>query len=257
MPSTHYSWFAHQFQGLINLSYRSLVSQPSHRFVLFGSEFSGRPILVDLLRQVVADAHKGPLSAKWTIESLLAQRHFFPLRHIQHRGAACSDHLFGFQLSAADLMTTHGMNEPSRFMAILYGQGYKVIHLKRRDLMRHAISVLKAQHPNSRHINPHALIATLRYLDEQRIAEAAIVAQVPHLTITYETDLLNPNVHNATAQQLCSFLALEQRKRVKHSIKLVHQRISDLIANYDEVCAILERSDYAYVLTEATAKLVI
>jgi hypothetical protein len=123
--------------------------------------------------------------------------------------------------------------------------------------MRHAIAVLKAQHPNTRHINPQELIATLRYLDEERITEAAIVSQVPHLTITYETDLLNPNVHNATAQRLCSFLALTQQQQVQYSMKLVHQRISDLIANYEEVYAILERSEYAYVLNEVTAKLVI
>ena len=258
MPSTHYSsWFAQQLQGLITRGHRSTMPQPSHRFVLFGAEFSGGHIVIDLLRRVVADAQHGPLPPTWTIEPLLTQRHFFPLRHIQRHGAACSDYLFGFKLSSTDLITTHGMNEPSRFMAILYEQGYKVIHLRRRDLMRHAIAVLKAQHPNTRHINPQALIATLKHLDEQRIAEAAIVSQVPHLTITYETDLLNPNVHNATAQRLCSFLALKQRQRAPYSMKLVHQRISDLIANYDEVCATLERSDYAYVLTEATAKLVI
>ncbi|MFG6101644.1 hypothetical protein U2F10_05290 [Leptothoe sp. EHU-05/26/07-4] len=258
MPSTHYSsWFAHQLQGLINRGQRNLTAQPSHRFVLFGEDFSGGRMVTDLLRQVVTDTRYGSLPSTWTMEPLLEQRHFFPLRHIQRHGLACPDYLFGFKLSAADLIKTHGMNEPSRFMAILYDQGYKVIHLRRRDLMRHGIAVLKAQQPGSRHINPTALIATLKKLDEQRISEAAIVGQVPHLTITYETDLLDPNVHDTVAQRLCRFLSLQQRKRVQYSIKLVHQRLSDLIANYDEVHTALENSDYAYVLTEASAKLVI
>ncbi|MEM8613670.1 MAG: hypothetical protein AAGF93_16725 [Cyanobacteria bacterium P01_H01_bin.105] len=233
------------------------MSQPSHRFVLFGTEFSGGRIMIDLLRQVAADAQYSPLPSTWTVDPLLDQKHFFPLRHIQRHRLACSNYLFGFKLSATDLIATHGMNEPSRFMAILYEQGYKVVHLQRRDLMRHAIAVLKARQLRNPYIDPQALLATLRHLDEQRIAEAAIVSQVPHLKIIYETDLIDPNIHNATAQRLCRFLSLQQRQQTQYSMKLVHQQISDLIANYDEVCATLERSDYAYVLTEASAKLVI
>lgn len=256
MPSTRYSsWFAHQLQGLINRG-STAMAQPSHRFVLFGTEFSGGPIAVDLLRQVVLDTHHGSLPSTWTLEPLLNQRQFFPLRHIHRHSSVCQDYLFGFKLSAADLTTTHGMDEPSRFMAILYEHGYKVVHLQRRDLMRHAIAMIKGQPPNSCHINPEELMATLKYLDEQRIVEAAIVSQVPHLKITYETDLLDPNIHNATAQRLCNFLALDRQQHTQCSIKLVHQSISDLVANYDEVCASLEHSDYAYVLTETTAKLV-
>ncbi|MBT9314405.1 hypothetical protein IXB50_03100 [Leptothoe spongobia TAU-MAC 1115] len=236
------------------------MPQPSYRFVLFGTEFSGGRMVIDLLRRV-ADARYGPLPSTWNVESLLKQRHFFPLRHIQRHGGDCSDYLFGFKLSAVDLMNTHGMNEPHRFMELLYEQGYKLIYLQRRDLMRHAIAILKAQQPNgqpnSRHIDPQELVTTIKRLDDQRIAEATIIAQVPHLKITYETDLIDPNVHNVTAQRLCRFLSLQPRQQTQYSMKLVHQRISDLVTNYDEICAILEHSDYAYVLTEASAKLVI
>ena len=257
MPSYYSSWFAHQLQALLNRSQSSLtMSQPSHCFVLFGAEFSGGRLMVDLLRRVV-DARYGLLPPTWAVEPLLAHRHFFPLQHIRRHGSACPEYLFGFRLSAADLMLTHGMGEPHRFMTLLYERGYKVIHSQRRDLMRHAIAILKSQNPSQRHIHPPALIATLKQLDEQRIAEATIVAQVPHLTITYETDLLNPNVHDATAQRLCRFLSLQQQQQVNCTMKLVHQSIPDLVANYDDVCAALEHSDYAYVLTEASAKLVI
>ena len=232
------------------------MSQPAHCFVLFGTDFSGGRLVIDLLKRV-ADARYGPLPPTWKVVSLLKRRHFFPLRHIQYHQLACSDYAFGFKLSAADLMATHHMSEPHRFIELLHSQGYKVIRLQRRDLMRHGIAILKSQQPKSRSINPTDLIATLKRLDEQRIAEAAIVAQVPHLTITYETDLIDPNVYNTTAQRLCHFLALKQRQRAQHPMKLVHQRISDLIDNYDEVHAALEQSDYAYVLTEASAKLVI
>ena len=254
MPSTHYSsWFAQQFQTLIyRQHYSSTMSQPSHRFVLFGSEFSGGRMVIDLLRQVA-----GPLPETWQVESMLERRHFFPLRHIQRHAMACPNYLFGFKLSAVDLMMTYGMGEPHRFVELLYNQGYKLIHLQRRDLMRHAIAILKAQRPGSRRVDPQALLVTLKQLDDQRIAEAAIIAQVPHLTITYETDLLDPNVHNMTAQRLCRFLSLQPKQPTHHSMKLVHQQISNLIDNYDEVHATLKQSDYAYVLTEASAKLAI
>ncbi|MBT9313544.1 hypothetical protein IXB28_15120 [Leptothoe kymatousa TAU-MAC 1615] len=231
------------------------MSQPTHRFVLFGTEFSGGRLVIDLLRRV-ADARHGPLPSNWKVESLLAHRHFFPLRHIQHHQLACPDYAFGFKLSAADLIATHQMSEPHRFMELLHKQGYKVIHLQRRDLMRHGIAVLKAQQPKVQTINPTELIATLKHLDEQRVAEAAMVAMVPHLTITYETDLLDPNVYKATAERLCHFLDLKQRQRAQYPVKLVHRSITDLMTNYDEVQAALKQSDYAYVLTGASAKLV-
>lgn len=262
MPPTDYSsWFTQQLQTFINRQSRlNAMSQPSYRFVLFGTEFSGGRIVVDLLRRV-ADARHGPLPATWHIERLLKRRHFFPLRHIQRHGVACSDYLFGFKLSAIDLMVTHGMSEPHRFMELLYEQGYKLIYLQRSDLMRHAIAIIKAQQPNGHAkngcIDPQLLMETIKRLDDQRIAEATIVAQVPHLTITYETDLIDPNVHEATAQRLCRFLSLKQRQQTQYSVKLVHQSISDLVANYDEIYATLEHSDYAYVLTEGSAKLVI
>lgn len=264
MPSKHPpGWFTHQIQTLINRDQRSFTttSQPSYRFVLFGADFSGGQQVIDLLRRV-ADARYGPLPDTWTVEPVLKRRQFFPLQHIRYHQMLCSDYMFGFKLSAADLMVTHKMNEPGRFMDLLYDQGYKFIHLQRCDLMRHGIAILKAQqanHTNSKraHIDPQALIAILKQLDEQRLAGATIVGQVPHLTINYEADLLDPNVHNATAQRLCRFLSLKQRQQVKYAIKLVHHRISDLVENYDEVCAALERSEYAYVLTEASAKLVI
>ena len=258
MSSTYSSsWFAYQRRALGNRGKQGLSTslQPSHRFVLFGTDFSGGRMVVDLLRRV-ADARYGCLPPTWAVESLLERRLFFPLRHIQRHRLACADYLFGFKLSASDLMATHCMSEPDRFVTLLYERGYKIIHLQRCDLMRHAIAMLKAQQPQHRRIDPQALIAILKQLDEQRIAEAAIVAQVPHLTITYESELVDPNVHDVTAQRLCRFLALQPQQSVQPPIKLVHQKITDLIANYDEVQATLERSDYAYVLTEASAKLV-
>ncbi|MEM9487381.1 MAG: hypothetical protein AAGA83_27255, partial [Cyanobacteria bacterium P01_F01_bin.116] len=129
MPSTHYSsWFAQQLQTLIYSP--DTMSQPSHRFVLFGTEFSGGRMVIDLLRRV-ADIRYGPLPATWQVEPLLDRRHFFPLRHIQRHATACSDYLFGFKLSAMDLIVTHGMGEPHRFVELLYNQGYKLIYLRR------------------------------------------------------------------------------------------------------------------------------
>ena len=249
------SWLAHQRRASSNRGKQglSISSQLSHRFVLFGTDFSGGRMVIDLLRRV-ADARYGSLPPTWAVEPLLKHRLFFPLRHIQRQRLACSDYLFGFKLSASDLMATHCMSQPDRFVTLLYERGYKIIHLQRCDLMRHAIAMLKARQPQRRHVDPQALIAVLKQLDEQRIAEAAIVAQVPHLTITYESELVDPNVHDSTAQRLCRFLALQPQQSVQPPIKLVHQKITDLIANYDEVQATLERSDYAYVLSEASAK---
>ncbi|MEO1590582.1 MAG: hypothetical protein AAFU71_04730 [Cyanobacteria bacterium J06632_22] len=229
---------------------------PTTRFILFGGDRCGKSILVELLLQyglVVCD------------RNLLANRCFFPLWHLHRQALRSQVDLYGFQLSSNDVLEGQRLREPSDFLQLLHQQGYCIIHLHRQDIMRHAVALLKAQQPlavptlkrQPIEIPPDALLAQLAQLEQQRLEETAILAPVPHLRITYETDLLDPNQHPQTTQRLSEFLGESWSSQPRINLRLVHHQIADLIANYDEVRQALEQSDYAYVLSARSMQLVI
>jgi hypothetical protein len=62
---------------------------------------------------------------------------------------------------------------------------------------------------------------------------------------------MNPNAYAATAQRLSKFLEIPPLQPAASPLKLVHQQLSDIVTNYDEVRQTLEVSDYAYLLSDS------
>ncbi len=160
-------------------------------------------------------------------------------------------------------MQVQRMADPNQFLQDLRRGGCRVIALNRRDALRHAIATLKTYSVNCRFdaieqnvrsnkvtVDVSELIACLKYLDNQRVEASAVLHDVPHLSLTYENDLIDINNHTATAERLSTFLEIPDIKPVGSALKLVHQQLADIVTNYDEMIAGVENSDYAYLLTE-------
>ena len=224
---------------------------PACRFVVLGT--GGSHLLGELLRRTVWTT-QGRLPQSWMIRTLLDQRQLFPLHYIQRCALETTLPLFGFQVSVSELLMVHRMAAPQQFMQRLYHQGYRIIHLQQQDLLRYAIALLKATTACPRpRIHPARLLSILQQLEEQRLTEAAMVAQLPHLSLTYETELLDPGSYPRTVPRLGNFLHLDCRLRPPYPLRLVHQRLADLVSNYDELCTALAASDYAYLLAGPAA----
>lgn len=238
------------------LQNRTLQNPAQSRFVLFGGDRCGKPILMGLLHQhaqVRCD------------RNLLSKRCFFPLWHLHRQATRAQSDIYGFQLSSQDVLVGQRLREPSQFLHRLHQQGYRILHLHRQDIMRHAIALLKAQQPihtptlkrQPINIPPAVLLDQLAQLEQQRLEETAMLASVPHLQIVYERDLLNPNQHQHTLQGLSAFFEAGWRPQPRLGLRLVHQQLADLITNYDEVRQALEQSDFAYVLSRQSMLLAI
>jgi hypothetical protein len=222
---------------------------PPTRFVIFAAEHCGADLLLELLPPTVQ-----------CDRNLLTNRQLFPLLHIRRHAVQSPSPIYGVQVSSTDLLQGQGMSDPAQFMAMLHRQGYRIIHLQRRNLLRHAIALIRSDlgYPTRQplRIDPADLMHCLKQLEQQQIEAAATLAEIPCLQLSYEADLLNPNVHAATARRLHEFLDLPWESLPLHSLKLVHQHLSDLVENYTEVEASLEPSEFAYVLAEELAPLV-
>jgi LPS sulfotransferase NodH len=247
--------------------------QPKTRFVVFGSNRSGSALLEKLLKGhlLKQQLHQVDPGA---FPRLLAQPRHFPLWYIHFQAIQSQSACYGFKLSIDDLLQTQRMSAPAEFLAILHRQGYRVLYVRRCHLLRHAIALLKAQDiPTEQggtqgtlprrlkrqpmYVSVPRLMDMLAHLENQRLEEAAMLAQVPYLELTYETDLLDPNAYSATAEKVAQFLEISIERLSIPKLSLVHQQLDDLILNHQEVYQALEKSDFAYVLAQLPMQLAI
>jgi len=206
-------------------------------------------------------------------EKILSQAVRFPRLSVHQRIRQSHSEVYGFSLSVEHLRQVQNIPNPNQFLRDLHRGGCRVIYLQRQDALRHAIATLKAnnvQYPfdisqnlialdsDSKSVSAkritvdtHELLNCLKYLDNQRIEAQAILHGISHLRLVYEDDLMNPNTYPATAQRLSEFLEISPIQPIGSPLKLVHQQLSDIVANYDEVRQALEVSDYAYLLSDS------
>ncbi len=213
----------------------------------------------------------GMILAKWFCahsgitfqEDILAQAVRFPRMSVYQHVRQAQGEVYGFNVTVEQLRQVQRIANPNQFLQDLHRGGCRVIALHRRDALRHAIATLKTYSVNCRFDSAEAtrsnkvtvdvseLIACLKYLDNQRIEANAILHGVSHISLTYEDDLMDINSHAATAERLGDFLEIPQIEPVGEPLKLVHQQLADIVVNYDEMRQGLEKSDYAYLLTNS------
>jgi hypothetical protein len=263
----------HQLAGSWLNTFQSVMGSRPHKpsFVIFDIGQSGGMMLADWFR-----AH-GTITFQ---EDILSQVVRFPRMSVYQHVRQSSGEVYGFNMTVEQLRQVQRLADPNQFVQDLHRGGCRVISLNRRDVLRHAIATLKTYSVNCRFdtadpparkgksANPSSgkpaskfaskftvdvseLIACLKYLDNQRVEASAILHEVPHLSLTYEDDLVDVNSHEATAEKLSTFLNVPPIKPVGTPIKLVHQQLADIVDNYDALCEGLESSDYAYLLTDS------
>ncbi|MBE9063897.1 hypothetical protein [cf. Phormidesmis sp. LEGE 11477] len=246
---------------------RSLMGHGTHKpsFVVFELGQSGCMTLVKWFRD-----RKDIIFQ----EDILSQQVRFPRLSVFQRVQQSHGEVYGFNLRVEHLRQAQTMSNPNQFLQDLHRGGCRVIYLQRRDVLRHAIATLKADSvqssyspsnspskkpssssPSSRAyssrriaIRTQALLGRLERIDTQRTDVQAILSGIPHLSLTYEDDLIDPNVYPTTAHRLSEFLEIVPLQPAGSPVKLVHQDIADLVTNYDELSQALKRSDYAYLL---------
>ncbi|MGB3786761.1 MAG: hypothetical protein WA949_02035 [Phormidesmis sp.] len=198
---------------------------------------------------------------------ILSQPVRFPRMSVYQRIRQSYGEVYGFSLSVEQLRRVQNIPDPNQFLQDLCRGGCRVVYLQRRDVLRHAIATLRAnniQYPfdpsepsrSSKAINKvtvdvQELFDCLRYTDNQRIEAQAILHGIPYLELVYEDDLMNPNTYAATAERLTNFLEIPAIQPVGSPLKLVHQRLADIVTNYDEVRQAIEASDYTYLLSDS------
>jgi hypothetical protein len=136
--------------------------------------------------------------------------------------------------------------DPHSVLASLVDSGWLIIHLHRRDLVRHMLSNLVARRRGAYHKRDAApedlsVIVTRDVLERtvarrraHSAAEAAALAGLPHHRLVYEEDLLAPARHQATVDGILTLLGLPSRPVHTDLTRINARPLSELVVNYDE-----------------------
>jgi len=238
----------------LSLSVRYIITEkqaPQNKFIIFGYQRTGSTLLVDLLNSHPLIECDG---------ELLLNRMFNPDRYLCRRAKLSKADNFGFKL-----LTPHfdyqNINQPDHFIQGLVGSGYKVIKLKRLNILRTAISLIYAINSGKFHfqrsslnkaapkiyIDLSELIEKIQWIEYSISVQEQAIFDIPHLEVIYEDDLVDPSRHQETVKRISNYLGIHnelvQTKWVKYSDDL-----SQTITNVDEIKSFIQNTKYSEFL---------
>jgi LPS sulfotransferase NodH len=187
---------------------------------------------------------------------ILFHRVAAPRLQVAGHAMASPKPVYGFKLLTYQLEEVQHVDPPS-FFRWLDRRGYRIIHVRRRDILRHALSNLNARvhgfhhhgslPPEARgaiHVDTESLIDWLDGIARNGARNEALLADLPHETVHYEDDLSDAASQARTVTRICAVLGVPTQLVSTDLVRVTPARIEDLVANYDEVAAFLAGTPY-------------
>lgn len=230
---------------------RAPRTRPSVRFVIYGQGRTGSSLLRSLLN-THPDVHCDG--------EILGQPVLVPESHVERHARLAGRRVFGFKVKIYQLTWIQD-RDPASFLRSLQGRGYRIIHLYRENLLRHAISNLYAEHRGHYHdravgerpsieVDPDRVTEAMRRRQQHRDDEDRSLAGLEHLRLTYEDDLLVPSRQEDAAVRVFRHLGLEPVEVSTSLARSVTGHLADRITNYDELVRSLADTPYERFLED-------
>lgn len=231
--------------------------EESLKVVIFAQGRSGSALLESLLASTGRFPHNGELLDTVSCEIRHPRRYIEGLarwgRYLVHDN-------FLFHVKIYQL--TQDRDEPidpRTFLRELRADGWRIIYLKRENVVRQALSNMFAEHSGVYHRFGNDERSNTLTVDcddllrrvEQRIEygreEARVLDGLAYHSVLYEKDLESAEAHQATVDAILDYLSLP-RAPVHTSYTKVVRDLADRIANYDQVCDRLAEHGYGHYL---------
>jgi LPS sulfotransferase NodH len=223
-----------------------LPARAAVRFCILTAGRSGSELLVHLLDAHPAIRCEGEVLRDW---------HDFPflfargrLRGARYRGFGA----WGFKINQRYLTEEFGRTNPKGGLPALVGRlrahGFVFVHVRRRDLLRQALSGLRADLTGLYHlrktddeqigafdVDVPELMRILPLLESEDAELTELVGGLPHRTLWYEDDLSTRDRQQAAVDGLCDWLGLARAPVTTEFEKLAPPPQREQVKNYDEV----------------------
>ncbi len=189
---------------------------------------------------------------------ILSHRIPFPRVHVDALCARSTTQVYGCKILSFQLCDLQPIPSGHDFLSRLFDDGYRIIYLKRDDVLRHAVSNIaarrfafhqkkadSARRPNSIHIDPQELLLWMEGSLSLDDYERRVLRNIPHLQLTYERDLEHESDHQRTVDRICDFVGITTGEVRCEYRKSTPASLTEYIANYEELAETLEASPYA------------
>lgn len=226
------------------------------KFLILGQTRSGTHLLRDLLN-IHPDVH-----CEQELFDQDIPRLFLPEVFVEGKRNAFKMQSFGFILHLRHILMMKNL-EQDEFLSQLHNNGWHIIHLHRNNVLRQQISLEIGKqrglwHSNSENtipvqkyqIDPADLLRRVRLREIKAKLETEILAKCPHLSIVYEDDLLNTEMHQSTLDRVFDFLQLPSVPVTTALARTSRDSLQDMILNYPELESAVTSAGYGEFLIQ-------
>ena len=134
--------------------------------------------------------------------------------------------------------------------------GFKIIYLNRTNILKHAVSNMRAQSLGYHQLKKDKRQFEKIYLDPSDLErwmdlsralqcyESRLLDGLPHLNLTYEHNLEHEENHQATINHVCSYLSVQTIECTTDYTKISPTALVDSVSNFDQVVSHLSKGKY-------------
>lgn len=231
--------------------------RPQTRYVIVTQSRCGTGLLATLMGQ-----HPDILTGGEIFNKNKYRKVRSPALYLQaesRRAVSLNKKVYGFKLKYHHLVEHQGLSDQQaeRFILDLYRQGWKFIYLRRNNLLRRSLSGVIASTRQLRHVRGGQALTKTHVDAEELMRELELserllkidekhMAQVDHLLIEYENELLDAARHADLCARIFSFLGVRAVTiEPSYLEKTSADDLSLTIENYAEIEALLQNSPHA------------
>ena len=242
-------------------SFYPFISQPEKKFLIYTKGRTGSTVLTDLLNshpEMFCDYEIFNIENTGT-----AVR--FPMLYINScskRAALNKKSVYGFKVKIEQLKNEHKIKNIENFLQNLADKDWKIIYLKRTNILNHTLSGIISNHSKIFHlrngndfkhekfnVDCRHLLDVMNYFDELDSQEEESLKNIPHLNIGYESELLDNSSHQSTADKVFAFIGIESFPVNTNLKKILPENLKEIILNYDEMYKFISDTKFSKFLS--------
>lgn len=232
-----------------------------NKFFIFAHYRTGSTLLKSLLNSHPEIKCDGEIFLPFIFQRF--KKVLFPNFFIENKLIGCREKNYGFvlRLSQLEHILTRFHTRPDRFVENLFENGWKIIHLKRENFFKQALSnIIQIKRGQSHdtfdnplrkthvQIFPQELIRSIRSMENYSRKEDDIMEKIDHLKIVYENDLLDSEKHQETSDKIFSYLGIDKSTVKTNYRKVSSDNIGEYIENFDALLNFIKTTNYSKFL---------
>lgn len=235
--------------------------QKKIKFFIIGLGRSGSNLLVSLMRshpEIYCDyeilnqdyLNQKPLSKRQLIQ-------WFPGYFLQYRSARSPRPVYGFK------MLYYQYLEREKQLKSLFDSDWKIIHIKRKDVFKQAVSDMVARKTGvylqtDKRKQPDDIIridpGSFRKYIEKILHDGALLENalknIDHCSVVYEEDLIEPEMWDNSCARVFRYIGVQPAPVSTITERISKRPYESVVENYESLVSEVKNSPYAYLLNQ-------